>query len=125
MNRDAGEEDPPHRALLLRAYAAYNAQDLDALLDCVSDDVDWPDGERRLRGRDAVRSYWTEQWARVRVHDDPVALEDEGGGWTAVRLNQVVRSLDGALVSRGRFVHRARVVDGRVTCLHIERVPAR
>jgi hypothetical protein len=37
-----------HRELLLQAYAAYNSQDVEALVALISDDVDWPE----LRGSD-------------------------------------------------------------------------
>jgi ketosteroid isomerase-like protein len=56
-----GDVPSEHRDLLLRAYAAFNAQDADAVPACVSDDVDWPDGARRLHGRGQVRRYWTGQ----------------------------------------------------------------
>jgi hypothetical protein len=40
------------RDLLLQAYAAYNNQDVDILLQLVSDDVDWPDDSAgRLHGK--------------------------------------------------------------------------
>jgi ketosteroid isomerase-like protein len=40
------------RDLLLQAYAAYNNQDVDVLLQLVSDDVDWPDDSAgRLHGK--------------------------------------------------------------------------
>jgi ketosteroid isomerase-like protein len=48
-----------HRDLLLQAYAAYNAQDVEALLARISDDVDWPDGAGRRHGKEQVRAYWT------------------------------------------------------------------
>ena len=51
-----------HRELLLQAYAAYNSQDVAALVAPISDDVDWPDDAGRLRCKDEVRAYWTEQW---------------------------------------------------------------
>ena len=56
-----GWED--HRELLLQAYAAYNSQDVEALLARVSDDIDWPNGKGgRLHGKTEVRTYWIEQW---------------------------------------------------------------
>jgi hypothetical protein len=57
-----------HRDLLLQAYAAYNAQDVEAR---ISDDVDWPDGAGRLHGKEQVRTYWSEQWTRTRTRDEP------------------------------------------------------
>lgn len=85
------------QALLLRAYPAYNAQDLERLLTLVSDDVDWPDvAAGRLDGRQALSAYWTEQWKRVRAHDHSLAFEDQNDGRVAVYVRQVVRALDGS-----------------------------
>ena len=110
-----------HRSVLLRAYAAYNAQDIEGLLILVSDDVDWPNGEAgRLRGKDEVRAYWSEQWIRTRTHDTPVGLTQQADGRTAVQIDQVVRTLDGQMISEGRLVHLHRLVDGRIARLDIE-----
>jgi ketosteroid isomerase-like protein len=74
-----------HRELLLRAYAAYESQDIEALVALVSDDVNWPDDDAgRPHGKDAVRPYWTEQWARTRTHDEPAAVSERNDGRTAV-----------------------------------------
>ena len=108
------------RELLLRAYAAYNAQDLEALLARVSDDVDWPDGSDRLHGKQAVRTYWTEQWRRTRTHDEPVGFSRLDDGRIAVHVDQVVRSLDGAVLSRGRVRHLHRIERDLISRLDIE-----
>jgi hypothetical protein len=54
-----------------RLYAAFNSRDVERLLTLVTDDVDWPDGPARMRGKDAARDYWVRQWSRVRTHDEP------------------------------------------------------
>jgi ketosteroid isomerase-like protein len=91
-----------HRELLLQAYAAYNHQDVDALLALVSDDVDWPDDGGRLHGKAALRTYWTEQWTRTHTHDEPV------------------RSLDGSIVSQSDGLHLHRIEGMRISRLDIE-----
>ena len=79
-----------HRELLLQAYAAYNSQDVEALVALISDDVDWPDDDAsRLHGKDEVRAYWTEQWARTSTHDEPV---HSASGMMAGPLSTSVRS---------------------------------
>ncbi len=54
-------------ALLARAYAAFNARDLDAALVTMHPAVDWPSGWEggRVTGRDGVGGYWTRQWAAI------------------------------------------------------------
>lgn len=107
------------RALLRQAYAAYNHQDLDALVALVSDDVDWPDGPRRLHGKAQVRAYWTQQWSAARTHDQPVSLTRHHDGRVAVTIDQVVRTPDGIVTSRGRFLHLHRLQAGRLTAMHL------
>lgn len=108
------------RALLEGAYAAYNRQDADGLLAFVGDEVDWPDGAGRLRGKAAVRAYWAQQWTRTRTHDQPLVVARRADGGLAVRISQVVRSLDGSVVSAGFFVHVHRIMDGRIVGMDIE-----
>lgn len=113
----------PADDLLRTAYAAYNRQDLDPLLAMVSDDVDWPDSAGgRLNGRAALREYWREQWTRTRTHDEPVAITHRGDGRVVARIDQVVRSLDGQVVSAGAFDHIHLVAGGLLRRLDIEPV---
>ncbi len=121
MSPTTDEETEVRRDLLRRAYAAYNAQDADGLLALVSDDVDWPDGAGgRLRGRAELHAYWTEQWTRTRTHDEPLGFEDVDDGRTAVRLHQVVRALDGSVLSTGDFVYLFRIEDGLIRRLDVD-----
>lgn len=53
-----------HKDLILQAYAAFNRQDANALLALVGDDVDWPEDDVRLHGKDAVRAYWLKEWQK-------------------------------------------------------------
>ena len=55
--------------LLRRAYAAFNARDIDGALALMHPDVDWPNGMEggREHGHDAVRAYWERQFAADRL----------------------------------------------------------
>jgi ketosteroid isomerase-like protein len=88
-------------------YAAFNARDIDAVLDAMADDVDWPNAWEggRLRGHDAVRDYWTRQWAAIDPRVEPVEIQTRPDGRVAVLVEQVVRDLDRAVVSEGRVLH--------------------
>lgn len=104
----------------MRAYAAYNTQDVEALLATLSDDIDWPDDAARLHGKAAVHAYWAEQWTRVRAHDEPSHLAQLADGRTSVHVDQVVRSLHGSVLSQGHFVHVHRIKDGRIARMDIQ-----
>jgi ketosteroid isomerase-like protein len=106
--------------LVRRMYAAYNRRDADGLLVLLTDDVDWPNGNARLHGKDALRGYWLEQWTRVHTHDEPSEPVELGDGRIAVRVDQTVRTLDGSPVSTARFVHLFQLRDGLTARMDIE-----
>ena len=117
-----GEPAAETRVLLLRAYLAYNAQDLERLLALVSDDVDWPDDDGgRTHGRTALSAYWAGQWQRVRVNDHPVAFQQLDDGRICVHVEQVVRALDGSVVSTAEVTHLHQVAGARIERLEIQR----
>ena len=82
---------------LRELYAAFNARDIDAVLAAMSDDVDWPNGWEggRVHGRDAVRSYWSRQWAELDARVEPMTISIRADG----RVVHVYELRDG-LVAR-------------------------
>jgi hypothetical protein len=97
--------DPEQR--LREVYAGFNARDLDGVLAAMREDVDWPNAWEggRLQGREAVREYWTRQWAAIDPSVEPVSFTARPDGRLAVGVHQVVRGLDGGLLDEGRVVH--------------------
>ncbi|MGK6313129.1 nuclear transport factor 2 family protein [Neorhizobium sp. DT-125] len=83
--------------MLKRIYRSFNARDIDGVLVVLSDDVSWANGMDggHVHGREAVRDYWTRQWAVVRPHVEPVAFEKKEDGAVAVEVIQSVFDLDG------------------------------
>ncbi|MGZ3510186.1 MAG: nuclear transport factor 2 family protein, partial [Vulcanimicrobiaceae bacterium] len=53
------------QALIFRIYAAFNKRDIDGTLALMSEDVSWPKASEggRVVGKQAIREYWTRQWA--------------------------------------------------------------
>lgn len=108
-------------ALLRRAYEAFNARDIEAVLALMHPDVDWPnvmDGGRE-RGQAAVRAYWTRQFGLIDSHVQPEKFEVQADGRIAVEIHQVVRDLEGALLSDGRVRHIYAFRDGLVAQMEI------
>jgi hypothetical protein len=93
--------------LLRRAYAAFNARDINGALVLMDPDVDWPNGMEggRELGHDAVRAYWTRQFALIDSQVEPVGFSEDDEGRIVVDVDQVVRDLDGALLSEQRVQH--------------------
>ncbi|MBY5440334.1 nuclear transport factor 2 family protein [Rhizobium leguminosarum] len=85
-----------------RIYASFNARDIDAVLAVLSDDVAWANGMDggHINGREAVRDYWTRQWAVISPHVEPVAFEETPDGAVAVEVIQSVFDLDGRPLER-------------------------
>jgi ketosteroid isomerase-like protein len=106
--------------LLRRAYAAFNARDIDRALAVMHPDVDWPNGMEggRELGHDAVRAYWTRQFGLIDSHVEPESFEDVDGK-IVVEVHQVVRDLDGALLSDQRVEHVHTLRDGLIARMDI------
>lgn len=87
-------------------------------------DVDWPNAWEggRVYGRAAVRSYWTRQWAQLDPRVAPVTVSTRADGRVAVDVHQVVRDLNGELLSDGRVFHIYELHDGLVARMDV--VPA-
>jgi len=98
-------------------YVAFNARDLDALLGAMTEDVDWPNAWEggRLHGREAVREYWTRQWAAIDSRVDAVGFEKREDGRVAVLVDQTV---DGS--PAGRVTHVYAFRDGLIARMDVE-----
>ena len=108
--------------LLRRAYDAFNARDIEAVLALMHPDIDWPNGMEggRERGQAAVRAYWTRQFGLIDSHVEPAGFEVDDEGRIAVDVHQVVRNLDGAVLSDRRVRHAYTVRDGLVARMDIQ-----
>jgi ketosteroid isomerase-like protein len=107
--------------LLRRAYEAFNARDIDAVLALMHPNVVWPNGMEGgwERGREAVRAYWTRQFGLIDSHVEPEAFEVDVDGRVVADVHQVVRDLEGVVVSDGRVRHIYSFRDGLVARMDI------
>ena len=105
---------------LKRVYAAFNARDLDTAVSLMHPDVNWPNGWEggRIQGRDAVRDYWTRQFESIQSNVEPLEFT-EAGDRVAVTVRQVIRDLDGNVLSEGKTSHVYTLRDGLVTRMDI------
>jgi ketosteroid isomerase-like protein len=108
--------------LLRRAYEAFSARDIEGALALMHPDVDWPNGMEggRERGREAVRAYWTRQFGLIDSHVEPERFELEEAGRIVADVHQVVRDLEGAILSDRRVRHVFTFWDGLVARMDIE-----
>jgi hypothetical protein len=112
---------PQRKAFLTTLYAGFNARRIDDVLAALHPDVEWPNGWKGgwLRGRDAVRDYWTRQWSEIDPHVEPVAFADDDEGRVVVTVHAVIRAHDGELLSDGVVLHVYAFDDGLVRRMDI------
>jgi ketosteroid isomerase-like protein len=104
--------------LVLRsAYRAFNARDIEAAIQLMHPEVDWPNAWEggRVVGRAAVRDYWNRQFGAISSEVEPEGFTEEADGSITVDVRQVVHDAGtGELISDSRVRHRYRLVDGLV-----------
>src|ERR1019366_1940719 len=109
------------RELLTGAYRDFNARHLDAVLDRLSPSVKWANGLEgaHIHGRDAVREYWTKQWAVLDPHVEPKRIElDKSNRWV-VTVHQVVKDLKGNQILDTIVYHVCCISDGLIERMDI------
>lgn len=119
----------PDIETLKRLYERFNARDIDGVLVALADDVAWANAMEggHEHGHDAVRAYWTRQWAIVSPHVEPVSFERTADGAVVARVIQTIRDLDGAPLEgqahglKDKTVgHVFRLRDGKVTRFDVQ-----
>lgn len=88
-------------------YRRFNSRDIEALLSTMSDDVVWANGMEGgyVHGRVGVRDYWTRQWAMIDPRVDPIDVSVGVHGEILVTVQQVVRDLNGRIISNKTVGH--------------------
>ena len=111
-----------HQNLLAKAYAAFNAHDIDAVLAVMHPDVTWPNGMEggQVHGREAVREYWTRQWQLIDPHVEPKGFQADESGRMVVTVHQVVHDLDGNLMVDQMIQHVYTIQDDLIRRMDIQ-----
>jgi SnoaL-like domain len=107
MSADAATLAADHRETLMNLYRAFNQRDIDAVLEHLAPGVDWPNGWEggRVHGRGAVRDYWTRQWAAINPRVEPLDISTAADGKVHVRVDQLIRALDGKILDNKQIEH--------------------
>jgi len=106
--------------LIRDLYASFNARDIEAVLAHLDPDVDWPNAWEggRLHGHEAVREYWTRQFAAIDGHVEPTAIVEDGGR-VVVTVHQTVRDLDGQLQDERTVMHSYAFRDEKIVRMDV------
>ncbi|MEH1950969.1 MAG: nuclear transport factor 2 family protein [Nostoc sp.] len=120
------DQPAPEIELLRKAYAAFNARDIDAALALMTLDVAWPKAFKGgfVRGTEEVRAYWTEQWSEINPHVEPVSFYSEESGRILVDVHQVVRDLAGAVLADEHVGHRFTLEHGLIQAMEVCPLPS-
>jgi hypothetical protein len=99
--------DPQTQQVLLAAYQAFNARDVDAALSMMTPDVDWPNGWEGgyVKGHSEVKAYWQRQWATINPSVQPLRFHQDAAGHITVEVHQVVKDLSGETLFDGIVYH--------------------
>ncbi|WP_026792239.1 nuclear transport factor 2 family protein [Pleomorphomonas oryzae] len=109
-------------AFLQDLYDRFNMRDIDGVLAALTDNVAWANGMEGgyVYGREAIRAYWTHQWAMIDPNVEPVGFERRDDGAIKVEVQQTVRDLQGKVLATNVIGHVFRLRDGKVAHFDIE-----
>jgi hypothetical protein len=104
------------QTLIARAYAAFNQRDIDGALALMSENVSWPRASEggRVVGREEIRAYWTRQWSEFDPHVEPIEVIDNEQGKTDVKVHQLVKNLNGDVLSDSEVWHVYTISNGLI-----------
>lgn len=107
LHREVEPVKPPKQELLKAAYAAFNRRDLETALALLHPEVEWANGLEggTVHGPEAVRAYWTRQWGLIDPQVEPLGFEEQVAGRVVVKVHQVVRDLQGAVLADRMVCH--------------------
>ena len=109
------------QALIAQAYSAFNRRDVDGALATMSENVDWPKASEggRVVGKEEIRAYWTRQWAEFSPHVEPIEITDRKAGRTDVKVDQLVKNLNGNILSDQTLLHVFTIANGQIERMDI------
>jgi ketosteroid isomerase-like protein len=115
--------DQQTEEILRSAYRAFNARDVDAALELMHAEVDWPNAWEggRAVGRVAVGDYWRRQFESISSQVEPEAFDHLANGEVSVLVNQTVHDAkSGEKLSEGTVRHRYRLEDSLIVRMDVE-----
>ena len=109
------------KTLIEQAYSAFNKRDIDGALALMTEDVSWPKASEggRVVGKEEIRAYWTRQWGEFDGHVEPLAITEGDGGKVRVTVHQLVRSLQGDVLSDSEVLHVFTMNSGLIAAMDL------
>ena len=109
------------KTIIEQAYSAFNKRDIDGALALMTEDVSWPKASEggRVQGKEEIRAYWTRQWGEFDGNVEPLAITEEGGSRIRVRVRQLVRNLEGNVLSDSEVLHIFTMKNGLIAAMDL------
>jgi len=109
------------KTIIEQAYSAFNKRNIDGALALMTQDVSWPKASEggKVIGKEEVRAYWTRQWRQFDPHVEPIAMIEEERGKIRVRVHQLVKNLQGDVLSESEVLHVFTVKDGLIAAMDL------
>jgi hypothetical protein len=109
------------RTLIEQAYLAFNQRDIDGALALMTEDVSWPRASEggKVVGKEEIRAYWTRQWGEFNPHVEPLAIAEDDEDKVRVRVHQLVKSLQGDVLSDSEVLHVFTVKSGLIAAMEL------
>jgi hypothetical protein len=106
--------------LIKQAYSSFNQRDIGAALALMTEYVSWPKASEggKVVGKEEIRAYWTRQWAEFDPHVEPLAMTEDGGN-VRVQVHQLVKSLQGDVLSDSEVLHVFTLKNGLIAAMDL------
>ena len=94
------------RMLIDVLYPYFNARKLDEIMPFFAADADWPNGMTggRELGHEAIRTYWTNQWAMINSQVTPISYRVDGES-VSLEVHQLIKDMAGEVLSDSVVFH--------------------
>jgi len=112
---------PDTKTLIQQAYSAFNKRDIDGALALMMEDVSWPKASEggKVVGKEEIRAYWTRQWSEFDPHVEALAITEADGGKVRVRVHQLVKDLQGDVLSDSEVLHVFTLKTGLIAAMEL------
>jgi len=113
-----------YQKILRQLYNDFNDRNIDAVLAHLHRDVIWPNGWEggSVCGHDQVRAYWIRQWQEIDPVVRPVSFQERLSENIAVGVHQLIKDLDGQVLSDSQIIHVYSFGEGKIKTMVIEQI---
>lgn len=108
--------------LIQKAYAGFNSRNIDAALETMHPEVEWPKAFEGgyVQCHEAIRDYWTRQWMEINPNVEPTGIQERTDGTLEVTVHQNVKDLQGGVLFDGTVKHIYTLQEGLLRRMDIE-----